>query len=124
MSSAAGVAITRGMVACILLPLKRNGAPRPQGRASTHQRSEEAHRLRVVAHQQVLGLLIMLEHHLVVFTADARLLVTAERGMRRIQVIAVRPYAAGVDFAADAEGTRGVARPQAGAEAVQRVVGD
>src|SRR5262245_3212821 len=41
------------------------------GRAS----SEEAELVRVVAHEQVLGLLVVLEHHLVGLAADARLLV-------------------------------------------------
>src|SRR5512134_3859704 len=45
--------------------------------------SEEAERLRRVAHQQVLGLLVMVEHHLVRLAADARFLVAAEGGVRR-----------------------------------------
>src|SRR3989440_6869034 len=51
---------------------------------------EEPQRLRRIAHQQVLGLLVMVEHHLVVFAADARLLVATEGGVRGIGVVAVR----------------------------------
>ncbi len=46
---------------------------------------EEAERLGAVAHQQVFRLLIMVEHHLVVFAADAGFLVAAEGRMRRIE---------------------------------------
>ena len=56
---------------------------------------EETQRLRTVAHQQVLGLLIVLQNDLVGFAPVARLLVAAERRTRGIQVIAVRPHAAG-----------------------------
>src|ERR1700722_10400841 len=52
--------------------------------------SEEAKRLGAVAHQDVLGLLIMIQHHLVVLTADAGGLIAAEGGVRRIGVIAGR----------------------------------
>src|SRR3984957_6726055 len=57
-------------------------------------RSEEAELLRAVADQHVLGLLIMIEHHLVVFAADARLLVAAERRMCGIGVVAIGPNGA------------------------------
>src|SRR3954451_17237604 len=40
--------------------------------------SEEAERLRVVGHQQVLRLAVVVEHHPVVLAADARVLVAAE----------------------------------------------
>ena len=66
--------------------------------------SEEAQLLRAVAHQQVLGLLVVVEHHPVVLAADARLLVAAERRVRRVGVVAVGPHAAGLDAAAHAEG--------------------
>ena len=56
--------------------------------------------------------------------ADAGLLVAAERRVRRIGVVAVGPDAAGLDGAAEAVGARAVAGPDAGAEAVERVVGD
>src|ERR1700733_15909634 len=67
--------------------------PRPAG-------LKEAQRLSAVADQHVLGLLIMIQHHLVRLTADARLLVAADRRVRRIGVIAVGPYAPGLDAAA------------------------
>ena len=65
-----------------------------------HITPEEAQRLGVVAHQQVLGLLVVVEHHLVGLAADAGLLVPAERRMRGVRVVAVRPDAAGLDLAA------------------------
>src|SRR5271165_2394411 len=88
------------------------------------ERSEETERLRRVAYQQVLGLLIVVEHHLVVFASDARLLVPAERGVSGIGVEAVRPHAARLNRAAHAIGAIAVARPYAGAKPVKRVVGD
>src|ERR1700754_1589022 len=78
--------------------------------------SEEALRLRGVADQQVLRLLVVVEHHPVVLAADAGLLVPAERGMRRVGVVAVGPHASGLDLATGAVGRVRVARPDAGAE--------
>ena len=66
----------------------------------------------------------MVEHHLVVFAADARLLVATEGGVRGIGVVAVGPHAAGLDRAAHAVQARGIAAPHAGAQSVQGVVGD
>src|SRR5271154_4652969 len=86
--------------------------------------SEEAELLRAVADQHVLGLLIVIKHHLVVFAADARLLVAAERRMRGIGVVAIGPDAASLDRAAEAVAAIGVAAPHAGAETVERVIGD
>src|SRR5260370_19526282 len=85
---------------------------------------EKAEGLRAIAHQDVLGLLVMIQHHLVRFRADAGLLVAAECRMRRIRVKAVRPNPSGLDAAAEAIGHVEVAGPYAGTEAVQRVVGD
>jgi hypothetical protein len=51
--------------------------------------------------QHVLHLLVVVEHHLVVLAPDARLLVAAERRMRRIGVEAVCPDATGLDRAAE-----------------------
>ena len=59
-----------------------------------------------------------------VLAADAGGLVAAERGVGRVLVVAVGPHAAGLDRAAHPVGPVGVARPDAGAEAVERVVGD
>ncbi|MNE59308.1 hypothetical protein D3C80_1543940 [compost metagenome] len=66
----------------------------------------------------------MIQHHLVRFTPNPRLLVPAERGMRRVQVVAVGPYAPGLDRPAHAVGAVDVAGPQAGAEAELAVVGN
>src|SRR5690606_34717448 len=83
-----------------------------------------AERLRAVAYQHVLGLLVVIEHHLVRLAADAGLLVAAEGRMGRVGMVAVGPDAAGLDVAAEAIGAVPVAGPDAGAEAVERVVGD
>src|SRR5205807_8256943 len=90
-------------------------------RRSPYESSEEAELLRAVADQHVLGLLIVVEHHLVGFASHARLLVAAERRMSGIGVIAVGPHAAGLDVAAEAVAGIGVAAPHAGTEAVERV---
>jgi transcriptional regulator of acetoin/glycerol metabolism len=55
--------------------------------------SEEAQRLRAVAHQDVFRLLVMIQHHLMVFASDARLLVAAER--RTTLITQSRPVANG-----------------------------
>src|SRR5437763_3177648 len=59
-----------------------------------------------------------------VLTAHARALVAAERGMRWILVVAVRPHSPGFDRATHAERSAPVASPHSGAEPVHRVVGD
>src|ERR671913_1734995 len=71
-SSVAAVAVTRG---------------------TADDMSEEPELLRAIADQQILGLLIVRQHHLVVLAADARRLVTTERRVGRIRVIAVGPDA-------------------------------
>src|SRR5665647_850943 len=85
---------------------------------------EEAERLGAVADQQVLRLAVMIEHHPVVLPADAGDLVTTERRTCRIRVVAVRPDAARLDLAAHLVGPVPVAGPDAGAQAVEGVVGD
>src|SRR5882757_5065877 len=104
-SAAAGVSSTRGV-------------------GSTAAALEEAELLRGVADQQVLGLLVVVQHHLVVLAADTGLLVAAERRVGGVGVVAVRPDAARLDGAARAVGGVDVPRPHAGPEPVQRVVGD
>src|SRR5690554_6317060 len=85
---------------------------------------EEAQSLGAVADQHVLSLLIMLQHHLVRLTPDARLLVAAECSVCRIEMVAVGPDPARLDRPAEAISPRAVARPHAGAEAIKRVVCD
>src|SRR6185369_16951192 len=55
---------------------------------------------------------------------DTRLLVSAERGVRRIGVIAIGPDPARLDGAAEAVEPARIAAPDTGAETVERVVGD
>src|SRR3546814_17377579 len=71
--------------------------------------SEQAERVLVIGDEQVLGLLIMVEHHPVIFTPEARRLVSAEGGMGGVLVIAVGPDPPGLDRAAQTVG--GVAAP-------------
>src|SRR6478735_622030 len=79
--------------------IRRSGTVGVGGRApgpcrwacGTKRRSEEAESLARVAHQQVLGLLVVVQHHQVVLAPDAGLLVAAERRMRGVLVVAVRP---------------------------------
>src|SRR3569623_573194 len=87
-------------------------------------RSEEAKLLRAVADQEVLGLLIVIKHHLMGLAPNARLLVAAECRVRGIGVVAIGPDPASLDGAAEAVAAVGVAAPDAGPQAVQRVVGD
>ena len=70
----------------------------PQGRLKKSQR------LGAVTYQQVFGLLVVIEDHLVGLAAETRLLVSTERGRRRIQLIAVCLHPASLDFAAHALG--------------------
>src|SRR5215475_539233 len=88
------------------------------------ENSEKAELLGAVAHQHVLRLLIVIEHHLVGFAPDTRLLVSAERRVRRIGVIAVGPNASRLDRATEAIEPVRVTTPDASAEAIERVVGD
>src|SRR5450755_2919563 len=85
---------------------------------------EEPHRVLVVADQQTLRLRVVVEHHAMVLTADARVLVAAERGVGWVLVVAVGPHAAGLDRASHPERAAAVPRPHSGAEPVRRVVGD
>src|SRR6478735_7165645 len=80
---------------------------------------EEALRLRGIADQQVLRLLVVVQHHQMVFSTDARLLVPPERGVRRVVVVAVGPDPAGLDLPPGPVGLRSVPGPDAGPQAVQ-----
>src|SRR6478609_5805308 len=88
------------------------------------QGSEESLGLIAVGHQQVLGLLVVVEQHLVVLAADAGLLVAAERRVRGIGVVAVGPYPACLDIATRPVGGVAVTAPHAGTQPVEGVVGD
>src|SRR6476661_7414144 len=88
------------------------------------QGSEESLGLVAVGHQQVLGLLVVVEHHLVVLPADAGLLVAAERRVGGIGVVAVGPHPAGLDITPGPVGGVAVARPDPSPEAIGGVVGD
>src|ERR1700704_2895372 len=85
---------------------------------------EEAELVFVVADQEVLGLLVVVQHHGVVFASDAGGLVSAERGAGRAGVVVVHPDTACLDFPARPVGDVPVAGPYTGPESVQSVVGD
>src|SRR3989344_1142966 len=87
-------------------------------------RSEQAESALVVRDEQVLGLLVMVEHRLVVFAPEARRLVSAESGVGGILVIAVGPDPAGLNRAAQPVSSVAVAGPDTSTQAVGGVVGD
>src|ERR1700747_161118 len=84
--------------------------------------SKEAKGLGRIAYQDVLGVLIVVEHHFVIFAPDAGLLVSAECGMSRIRMVTVCPHATGLNLATELVGPVPVAGPDAGAETVECVV--
>src|SRR5690606_14499631 len=93
------------------------GGPRPRrAPPGSAPASEESELLGRVADQQVLGLLVVIQHLGMVLPADPGLLVPAERRMRRISVVAVRPHAARLDTAAEAVSGVGVAGPHPGTQ--------
>src|SRR4029077_15679594 len=124
-SRAAGVKQTRATKAASEGPEAGSRIrPRASAAGCGCARSEEAERLGTIAHQHVLGLLVMVEHHLVRLAPDPRLLVAPERGMGRIQVKAVGPDAASLQAPTEPVRAVDIARPNTRAEPVQRVVGD
>src|SRR5574338_325033 len=92
-ATAASVAITRLTVG-MGTPVPSPGPPPAADPGREGRELEEPQRLRRVADEQVLGLLVVVQHHPVRLPADARLLVAAEGGVRRVQVVAVGPDAA------------------------------
>src|SRR5664279_934235 len=91
---------------------------------SSIRRSEQTERLGAVANEQILSLAVVIKHHRVVLPTDARDLVAAERRAGWVLVVAVRPDPPGLDGPAHPIGAVAVARPDAGAETVERVIGD
>merc|ERR1712000_794832 len=77
---------------------------------------EETQWAGAVADQQVLGLLVVFQSHFVGFTADTGFLVTTERCVCRVHVVAVGPYTTGLDVATHAVSTVHVAGPYTGAQ--------
>src|SRR5215475_12131398 len=122
--SAAGVAETLSSKNPSLRTRNNRRGRRTTAPASLGENSEKAQLLGAVAHQHVLRLLIVIEHHLMGFATDTRLLVSAERRMCRIGVIAVGPYASRLDRTTEAIEPVRVTTPNASAEAIERVVGD
>src|ERR1039458_3922169 len=119
-SSAAGVATTRATMPCSSVP----DPSIADSRGPTQVLLEEPERLGAVAHQEVLGLGVVLQHHLVVLPADARDLVASEGRPGGVQVVAVGPHPSGLDGPAHAVGEVPVSSPHASPETVEGVVGD
>src|ERR1019366_8655623 len=106
-SSAAGVATTRATGPGSLIVVPRT--------------SKEPEGLRAIAHQQVLGLRVVLQHHLMVLPAHPRDLVTAEGGTGGGEVVAVRPHPSCLDGPTHPVGEVAVAGPHPGSESVEGV---
>src|SRR5690554_4105038 len=85
---------------------------------------EESQRVDVVADQHVLGLLVVIEHHLVRFATYTGLLVTTKGGMCRVLVVAVGPDTTGLNATTHAVGAVHVAAPYTGTQTELGVVGD
>ena len=64
-----------------------------QRHEAAHPTSEEAKFLCAIAHQHILCLLIITQHHFVILAPNPGLLIASESCMRRIGVIAIRPNA-------------------------------
>src|SRR5579871_4816271 len=80
---------------------------------SFRERLEKPQRLGAVAHQHVLRLLVVVEHHLVRLATDAGLLVPAERRVRGVCVVAVGPHSPRLDPPPEPVGGVEIAGPYA-----------
>jgi hypothetical protein len=85
---------------------------------------EKSHRFFVVRDEHIFIVAIMVEHHFVVFAPETRFFVAAERSVRRVIVITVDPDATGFNGSWNLIKLVRVARPDACAQAVKRVVSD
>ena len=75
-----------------------------------------------VAHQQVLGLLIMIEHHAMGFAPVAGLLVASKGRMRGIEMIAIHPDPTGLYVTPHLIGGMRVSGPDAGTQPIETVI--
>src|SRR5574343_1260403 len=105
------------------MPLRHRpgtATPRVKGVVAGRRRMaclEEAQLVFRVGNEQVLRLLVMVEHDLVGLAADTGFLVAAEGSVGRVGVVAVGPDAAGLDGATHTVGYVAVTAPHASAEA-------
>src|SRR5579883_659459 len=104
--------------------LDHGEAPKRQAALARRLDLEKSVRFRILAHERILGLLIMTEHHFVSLAPDARVLIAAKGRMGGIEMITIDPYTPSLNFAAKAVGAVQIARPHAGPEAVKRVICD
>src|SRR5271166_5658957 len=99
---AAGVAETLSSKGSLRGEQEMTDADKSDRAGKSGENSEEAELLGAVADQHILGLLVVVEHHLVGLAADARLLVTSERRVCGIGVVAIGPDTACLDRPAEA----------------------
>ena len=85
---------------------------------------EEAERLGAVADQEVLGLRVVLEHHLVVLPPHPGDLVATEGGSGGVEVVTVGPHPTRLDGPTHSVGEVAVASPHTRTQSVEGVVGD
>ncbi len=85
---------------------------------------EKSHCFLVVRDEHIFVIAVMVEHHFVVFASEARFFVAAKRRVCRVIVIAIDPDATGFNGSRNLVKLVRVARPNARAKSVKRVVGD
>jgi large subunit ribosomal protein L11e len=85
---------------------------------------EESQLVLVVRDQHVLGVAVVVEHHLVILAAETRLLVASERSVGRVCVVAVDPHTTGLDGSWYLVQLVGITGPDSGSQTVGGVVGD
>mmetsp|Transcript_39887 Transcript_39887/g.69060 ORF Transcript_39887/g.69060 Transcript_39887/m.69060 type:complete len:559 (+) Transcript_39887:102-1778(+) len=85
---------------------------------------EEAQFVLVVRDQHVLGVAVVVKHHLVVLSAETGLFVSTKRSVGRVGMVVVYPHTAGLDGTRHLVHLVGIAGPHASAKAVDTVVGD
>src|SRR5262249_26312248 len=101
---------------------ERQSLSRPLGNNSYDL--EKSHRFLIVRHKHVLGLTIVVEHHLVILASKARFLVPAKWSVSRVAMIIVYPDAAGLDRTWDPIKLVRIACPDARTQTIKCVIRD
>ena len=78
----------------------------------------------VVRHQNILGVTVMTQHHLVILTTNAGFLIAAKRSPCRVGVVTVAPDATRLDTAGKSLHLVYVTGPDTGAQSIERVIGN
>ena len=81
-------------------------------------RSEESQWILVIRHQDILGMAIMIQHHLVVLPPDAGFLVPAKGSASRVGVVTITPDTSGLNATGEGLHLVHIAGPYAGAQSV------